>query len=210
MLWAAQVGDGTDLDQIKRYEAKPNSANCEKDYYFQQDGFPEMIYSSSTGVNWLKGDKECQQLRTRMMGLTMLVTGQIYVRLKWLCRPSLRRTRIEKLGQKSTQCAKLLEKQLHNQKTSVILRISRMWFPGCGIYYIFTFAWHKCALEDVRIMLKYFPLQSWHSEAGWNVATARGIKVLPAGWLKRELGSCVGIPSHWSRWLLSWTLIMKI
>lgn len=82
MLWAAQVGDGTDLDQIKQYEAKPNSANCEKDYYFQQDGLPEMIYSSSTGVNWLKGDNECEQLRTRMMGLTMLVTGQIYVRLK--------------------------------------------------------------------------------------------------------------------------------
>lgn len=50
MLQAAQRVDGTELDQTEQHEAKPNSANWEKDDFFQQDGFSDMIYSSGTWV----------------------------------------------------------------------------------------------------------------------------------------------------------------
>lgn len=90
---------------------------------------------------------------------------------------------------------KLLEKQLHNQKAPVFLRISCMQFPCCGIYRIVAFSWQKYELEDLRIMFKYFTLQSWHSEAGWNMTAVHGIKVLPAGWLKCELERCMDFPS---------------
>lgn len=75
---------------------------------------------------------------------------------------------------KTHSVQQLIRKQLHNQKTSIFLRISYTWFPGCGIFYIFTFAWQKYGLEDVRIVFQYFTLQSWHSEAGWNVTAVHG------------------------------------
>jgi len=45
---------------------------------------------------------------------------------------------------------------------------------------MFTFAWQKHELGDVRIMFKYFTLQSWHSEAERNVTAVPGINILAA------------------------------
>lgn len=107
MLWAAQGVDGTELDQAEQHEAKPNSANWEKDDFFSRmASLIWFIAQVHEWLNWHKGGSECEQLGTRMVGLTMLVTGQIYVRLKWQHSRSLRRTHIEKPGQKSTQCTK--------------------------------------------------------------------------------------------------------
>lgn len=87
-----------------------------------------------------EGSSESEQLGTRMVGLTILETGQIYVRLKRQHSCSLRRAHVGKQVRRAHSVQQLIEKQLHKQKTSIFLRISYTWLPGCGIYYIFAFS----------------------------------------------------------------------
>lgn len=105
MLWAAQGGDGAELDQIK-HNMKSNSANWEKDYFFSRMGsliwFTAQVYE---WVNWHKGDSEYEQLGTRMMGLTMFDRPDL-CQIKMTSQPFLKKTHVEKPGQKSTRCKK--------------------------------------------------------------------------------------------------------
>lgn len=76
----AQGGDGTEFNQIE-HSIKPNLT--------QQTG-REITLSSklcslmqfTAQVHKCQGGSESEQLGTRMVGLTMLETGQIYVRFK--------------------------------------------------------------------------------------------------------------------------------
>lgn len=95
MLWVAQGGDRTEFNQIK-HSRKPN---------LTQHTGREITFSAGCVPWWNlqlryinEGDRESEQLGTRMVGLTMLVTGQIYVRLKRLHSCFLKRAHIGKAG----------------------------------------------------------------------------------------------------------------
>lgn len=171
-----------------------------------------MIYSSGTWVIELaQGRQQVRAAGNKNSGINHVSDRPDLCQITMTTQPFLEKSTERNHVRKAHTVLKLLEKQLCNQKTSVFLRISRKQFPGCGIYYIFTFAWQKYVLEDVRIMFKYFRLQSWHSEAGWNVTAVYRIKALPAGWLKHDLGRWMDSPSLAFRQLVSSrTLILKI
>lgn len=75
MLWVAQGGDGTEFNQIK-HSTKPN---------LTQQTWREITFLVGCNLQLryiTEGGSESQQRGTRMVGLSMLETGQIYIRLK--------------------------------------------------------------------------------------------------------------------------------